>query len=499
MNSIQYEEEIGLKISEYVNKGYFHLNHFFDHEISGIFENSKEVIPNGIFVAIKGYQSSGIHFIDDAIYHGAKTIICDEDCNIKEIDGINFIFVKSSKVELARLLKWFYQDYKKPIMIGITGTNGKTTVSNIVYDFLVKKGKKAIYIGTSKIKAFYEVETIESTNNTTPCICKIYEKLFEREYEYCVMEVSSQGIMEDRVIGIHFDIVCFTNITQDHLDYHKTMDNYANAKARLAIGLDENAVLILNEDMAYFHLLREISLAKLLTYSVNSFSNNASVLGRLVDRGIDQMKMAIWENKTCFEISSKLIGDFNLENLLASYLIIQSLHFARKEIVQFYPTFSPVLGRMNVFKLNNGNKEIYVVIDFAHTPEGVRQVVEYFLKIKTNHLITIMGCGGNRDHEKRPIMGNIVTKLTDFTYFTEDNSRSEKVENIINDICKGAYSKNYTIIYKRKEAIDLAIKNSEDKDIILLLGKGSEEYIITNTKQSFSDIAYIEKMGGIRC
>lgn len=488
-----------MKISEYVENGYISPNQYFDHEISGIFENSKDVLPDSIFVAVKGYQSSGINYIGDAISHGAKTIIYDEDYSIQKLKGINFILVKSSKTELARLLKWFYRGRPKPIMIGITGTNGKTTVSNIVYDFLVKREKPIVYIGTSKIKKFYQIETVESTNNTTPCISKIYRALFEKAYTYCVMEVSSQGIMEDRVLGIHFDIVCFTNITQDHLDYHKTMDNYANAKARLAIGLDEQSILILNEDMAYFSLLKEISLAKLFTYSINPFSNNASVLGRLVDRNINQMQMAIWENNTCFEISSKLIGDFNLENLLASYLILKALHFQRKEIVDFYPTFTPVLGRMNVFRLLKEEKEIYIVIDFAHTPEGVKQVVEYFLKIKTNHLITIMGCGGNRDHEKRPIMGNIVTKYTDFTYFTEDNSRLEKVEDIIDDICKGVYSKNYRIVYKRKEAIDLAIQQSEDQDILLLLGKGSEEYIITDKKQSFSDIAYIEQIGGIRC
>ncbi len=489
-----------MKVSSYLNQYGLKSQNLFDHDVSGIYEKSSEVIENSVFVALKGYKKKGINYIDEAIKNGAKTIFYDDESYVqKDMFNINFFLVKSSKVELARLLKWFYKDAVKPIMIGITGTNGKTTVANLVYEFLKHHQKRVIYFGTSIIKRFIEQEYVETSSNTTPSITTLYHHLFENAYQYVVMEVSSQGIMEGRVLGMKFDIACYTNITQDHLDYHHTMDNYASAKARLALSLDDDSTLILNEDMAYYQMLKETSIAKLLTYSTNVFSNNATILGRLVKRDINEMTLAIWEGAACFEIKSKLLGDFNLENLLASYLILKSLGFTKKEVTTFYPTFSPVRGRMNVYQLKKKDENLYIVIDFAHTPEGLRQVIEYFLKIKTKRLVTIMGCGGNRDHEKRPIMGHIATKLSDYTYFTEDNSRDEEVENIIFDICKGAYSKNYEIIYQRKDAIDKAIQDAHHNDIILLLGKGSEEYIVRKTKVLFSDLSYIESLGGKKC
>ncbi len=469
-----------------------------NHKVSCIIENSKEAVENSIFVAINGYRTKGKNFIEEAILKGAKTIIYDDE-NVKIIKNINYVFVKSCKVELARLLKWFYHTRKKPYIIGITGTNGKTTVSTILYEFFKKKNKKVLYIGTSQIKSFASYEMITKITNTTPSIVTIYQNIYQEIFDYVVMEVSSQGIMEGRVLGIEYDIACFTNITQDHLDYHKNMDNYANAKNRLAIGLKDDGILVLNEEMSYYTMIKESSLAKLVTYSSNHFSNNATYLGRLTNRNLDSMEMVIWEKGNCFTLTTSLIGDFNLENILASFSILRSIGFSKKEVIEFYPQFSSVKGRMNVYKLNKDDSIIYLVVDFAHTPEGVKQVLEYFCKVKKKRLFTIIGCGGNRDRDKRPIIGQITTKLSDYTYFTEDNSRLENIKDIINDICTGAYSKNYEIIYQRNKAIDVAINNANNDDIILILGKGSEEYIISKTVKEFSDIQYLEELGAIRC
>lgn len=490
-----------MKLSKYLNKyPYVFDKDYFDHEIEGIYENSKQVTNNSVFVAMNGYKSKGINYIEEAIEKGARTIILD-DINYYQNDhsNINFLYVKSSKVELARLLKWYYRNYHQPIFIGVTGTNGKTTVTNLVYEFFLRQKKKVIYLGTSIIKSFVLEEKIQKTMNTTPCITQIYENVYENDYDYVVMEVSSQGICEGRILGIDFDVVCFTNITQDHLDYHRTMDNYASAKARLIEGLNDDAIVILNEEMAYYKTLKELSICKLLTYSKNAFSNNATLVGRLITRNIDSMTIAVWENNKIFEMNCRLVGDFNLENILASYLIISSLGYKKEDIINFYPTFKPVRGRMNVYKLKQDLKELSIVVDYAHTPEGLKQVIEYYVQIKTKNLRTIIGCGGERDHEKRPIMGLIATKLSDYTYFTEDNSRNELVNDIIDDICRGAYNKNYEIIYTRERAIDKAIADASDQDIILLLGKGAEEYITSTTKRSFSDLEYIEKLGGKRC
>lgn len=488
-----------MKLSVYLNQYYFDKE-YFDHEIEGIYENSKEVKKNSVFVAIDGYRNKGINYVEEAIKKGAKTIVLEETNYYQNsYTDINFLYVKSSKVELARMLKWFYSGFPRPIYIGVTGTNGKTTVTNLVYSFLVKQKKKVLYLGTSCIKSYTNEEKYQKTVNTTPCITQIYHNVYGDNYNYVIMEASSQGICEGRLLGIDFDIVCFTNITQDHLDYHHTMDNYANAKARLIEKLEDHAILILNEEMSYYQTLKELSICHLLTYSKNAFSNNATIVGRLITREVDTMTIAIWENNKIFEMKCHLVGDFNLENILASYLIISALGYKKDDLIQFYPTFMPVKGRMNVYKLKLNQKELSIIVDYAHTPEGLKQVIEYYAKIKKKNLRTIIGCGGERDHEKRPIMGMIATKLSDYTYFTEDNSRSESVIEIIDDICRGAYNKNYEIIYTREKAIDRAIHDANDQDIILLLGKGAEEYIVSVNQRPFSDLEYIEKLGGRQC
>lgn len=490
-----------MKLSVYLKHcRYAWKKEYFDHEIEGIYENSKQVKQNSVFVTINGYKSKGINYIEEAIEKGAKTIVLEDSMYYQHAyTTINFLYVKSSKVELARLLKWYYSSYPKPIYIGVTGTNGKTTITNLVYSFLVSQKKKVLYLGTSCIKSFITEEQEQKTVNTTPCITQIYQNVYAYPYDYVVMEASSQGICEGRLLGIEFNIICFTNITQDHLDYHHTMDNYAHAKARLIEGLNENAVLILNEEMAYYNVLKELSICHLMTYSKNAFSNNATIVGRLITRESNAMTVAIWENSKVFEMTCRLVGDFNLENILASYLIITALGYKRENIIAFFPSFTPVRGRMNVYKLRTDEKELTIVVDYAHTPEGLKQVIEYYTKIKNKNLRTIIGCGGERDHDKRPIMGMIATKLSDYTYFTEDNSRSESVVDIIDDICQGAYNKNYETIYMRENAIEKAISDANDQDIILLLGKGAEEYIVGTEKRKFSDLEYIEKRGGKQC
>ncbi len=459
-----------------------------NHIVMRICDNSKDVIENSVFVALDGYISSGKRHIDEAIARGAKSIILESLDGVNLIDGINYIVVKDVRVELARLLKWIHKDKKKPVIIGITGTNGKTTTSTLIYDFLKHLDKKVILLGTSGNFTYLEtIETKYKTQNTTPDIRILYDFLDHDDIDYLVMEVSSEGIAKGRVLGIDFDIIAFTNITQDHLDYHKTIDNYAHAKAELIHYASDDAILVLNDEMNYYSYLKSKSLLKLFTYGK---TESADFFGVIEERNVNQMMLSINDNK----IITNLIGDFNLDNILLVYSILSILKFSSDKIIDFIKTIKPIKGRMNVFKLNKK----YILIDFAHTPDGVEKVLDYVNKIKKGKVITVIGCGGNKDKIKRPLIGNIVTNKSDYAIFTSDNSRNEEFVSIINDIIKDLKVSNFEVIKSRMQAINEALLIAEDDDIICILGKGAEEYIIEKEIIPFSDIDYIEKLGGIK-
>ncbi|MCM1259374.1 MAG: UDP-N-acetylmuramoyl-L-alanyl-D-glutamate--2,6-diaminopimelate ligase [Prevotella sp.] len=488
-----------MKISEYM-KTYRDEVISYDHDVSGIFEDSREVIENGVFIAIQGYTVDGKQYIQDAIRLGAKTIVFEKNTYRPEYSAyVNYIAVESVKVELARLLKWFYQDKAYPQMIGITGTNGKTTVSELVYQFLKTKEENVLYLGTGKIKSYLGKEVVTPSLNTTPRLSVLYHQMFSADYHYVVMEVSSQGIAEGRVLGIPFDIACLTNITQDHLDYHQNMDAYAFEKLKLALSLSENNTLILNQESAYYAWFIQASLAKCKTYSSSPFCAYAHAIGKVVSFNKEGMLLEIWQNGVYQPAQTHLIGEFNVDNILASLLIIESLDFHKNDFIQFLPSFFPVKGRMNVYELQLPEKDIYVVIDYAHTPDGVKNALISLRKLTSQRLITVIGCGGNRDQDKRPKIGKIVAELSDYAYFTEDNSRSEPLVSILGDIVKGVSQSNYQIIEDRAQAIDSAIASARSNDIIVLLGKGEETEIIGEIVKSFSDIEYIESRGGKLC
>ena len=462
----------------------------YDHKISKITDNLDEVINNSIFVAIKGYNFNGLDYINDAINNGAKTIIYDQDYNY-ENNNINFIKVLDSKVELARLLKKFYQKRKYPKMIAVTGTNGKTSTTNYLYQIFKKNNYNTLLIGTGYVYKYYnDAEQTIKTKNTTLKLTKIYNLIFEKKYEYVIMEASSQGIEEGRLLGLEFDIVSFTNITQDHLDYHLTMDNYVNSKSKIIFSIKEKGTLILNYDMAYFNYLKKFSLVKTFTYSLynkeaNFYLQNTKYNYCDILNNIENVR---------YNLQSNLIGSFNLENLLASFTIFYSLNLKPANFIKYTSLIKHVKGRMNLYKLNN----FHILVDFAHTPDGVYRVLEDISNMNYNKIITIIGCGGNKDKEKRPIIGNFATKYSDYVIFTEDNSRNELIEDIVQDIVKEIKTDNYEIIYDRLIAIEKALSIVNDNDIILILGKGSEEYIIKNEIIKHSDLDFIENKGAIR-
>ena len=466
-----------MKVNKLINK--FIIN---NHKINSLKTDSRKVVEGDIFYAIKGSDFDGNNYINEAILRGAKTIISEVELKDKsEYSNINYIVVDDVRKELAMNAKVFYKDISRTMdLIGVTGTNGKTTVTTLLYKYLMKLNKKATLIGTNGIyidNIYYE------TKNTTPDILDIYE-ILEMSKESGVstvfMEVSSHAIKMLRVYGLEFKIGLITNISLDHLDYHRTMDDYKYTKGLFLSHIDKNNIVIINKDMDDFIFFNKLPQAKVSTFG----SENCDY--KLIDYtlGIEGSSFKINIKGIEYKLETKLLGLFNIFNILAFIAIIDCLKMPLDNINSFINSKINILGRMEVIEYKNR----YFVIDFAHTPDGVENVIKYLNQIKKNNLIVIIGCGGDRDRSKRRVIGDIVSREADYFVLTNDNPRTEDPVLIIEDILEGVKTKNYAVIMDRKIAIEEAYKRSLKDDIIAILGKGNEEYqIINNQKIMFSD------------
>ena len=428
--------------------------------------NSKEINEGDTFIAIKELNGDGHKYVMDAIKRGASTVIVEDGDY-----SVNTIKVKNTKKYLEEYLENNYYDKIKQLkLIGITGTNGKTTTSYLIYQALNKLNFKCAYIGTI---GFYTDE-IKQLKNTTPNLYELYNMLLEcvnKGYTYVVMEVSSQGISMGRVNTLIFDYVVFTNLTQDHLDYHHTMIDYVMEKQKL-FKMTDNSFAIINSDDKYkdYFMLDN----KNITYGKSSS-----------DYVISDIKSSL--TGTTFNLNNeiyktKLIGEYNVYNLVIVIILLKLLNVDNINKVIEELTTPP--GRMDIIRYNDNN----IVVDYAHTPDAVEKIIKEVSKIEHNRIITLVGCGGNRDKTKRPIMGDIATKYSDYVIFTSDNPRFEKPKKILKDITCKLDKNNYKIIVNRKKAIKKAIQMLEKNDILLLLGKGHEEYqVIKDKKLPFSD------------
>ena len=428
--------------------------------------NSKEINEGDTFIAIKELNGDGHKYVMDAIKRGASTVIVEDGDY-----SVNTIKVKNTKKYLEEYLENNYYDKIKQLkLIGITGTNGKTTTSYLIYQALNKLNFKCAYIGTI---GFYTDE-IKQLKNTTPNLYELYNMLLEcvnKGYTYVVMEVSSQGISMGRVNTLIFDYVVFTNLTQDHLDYHHTMIDYVIEKQKL-FKMTNNSFAIINSDDKYkdYFMLDN----KNITYGKISS-----------DYVISDIKSSL--TGTTFNLNNeiyktKLIGEYNVYNLVIVIILLKLLNVDNINKVIEELTTPP--GRMDIIRYNDNN----IVVDYAHTPDAVEKIIKEVSKIEHNRIITLVGCGGNRDKTKRPIMGDIATKYSDYVIFTSDNPRFEKPKKILKDITCKLDKNNYKIIVNRKKAIKKAIQMLEKNDILLLLGKGHEEYqVIKDKKLPFSD------------
>lgn len=433
--------------------------------------DSRKVKKGDIFVALK-YINDGHKYIEDAIKNGASKIIASEG-----LYSVDTLITNDTHEYLVKYLKDNYWDNIKDLkIIGMTGTNGKTTTCFLIHKSLNLLNKKCAYIGTI---GFYIDEKIRDLNNTTPDILDLYEMLIEaKEHgcEYVVMEVSSHALSQNRVKGLEFNYTLFSNLTRDHLDYHQDMDSYKLEKLKLFEGLREEKVAIINSDDKYYKDFIKIENSNITygfsdsNYQITSYKTE--ILG----------SEFIINNSDVYE--TKLLGKHNIYNLTCVICLLQKIGFSYEQIFEVIKKLESPSGRMDSVQYKNNN----IIIDYAHTPDAVKNVLSAVKELNPNQIYTIIGCGGDRDKTKRPIMGDIATNLSDYVIFTSDNPRTEDPEMIINDIVQKLDKNNYEIEVNRKKAIIRGIQILEENDILMVLGKGHETYqIIGKEKIDFDD------------
>ena len=445
------------------------------------YETNSKLIKNGqIFIAIKGNTVDGHDYIEEAIKNGASKIVGELNLNL----NIPYEKVDDTKEYLNNILVKEYSDIiNKLKIIGVTGTNGKTTSCYLTYQMLQKLNKNVAYLGT--IGYYHDNDYIE-LNNTTPDILTLYKlliKAVEENVEYLVMEVSSHALAFKRISGLKFIAGAFTNLTEDHLDYHKTMEAYLNEKLKLINYLKDDATIILNSDDESSEKFKNFK-------NYKTFGMNGDYKIEKYEILPDHTNLEFSYNEKKYNVKTNLTSKFNIYNYLTCLGILNSIGFSIEDIINITKEVYPPKGRCETYKVGNG----YAVVDYAHTPDAVEKVITAYNELKKNKVITIVGCGGDRDPIKRPIMGNIATTLSNYVIFTNDNPRTEDPKKIMKDIIKDNKSTNYEVIYDRYEAIIKGIEMLDKDDILLVLGKGHEDYqIIGREKIHFDDAEVIKK------
>ncbi len=437
--------------------------------------DSRKVKPGDTFIAIRNVARDGHDYIEAAIEAGATKIICEEGNYSVETE-----IVPNTREYLNKYLyENYYPKFSNMKFIGVTGTNGKTTICYLIYQMLMKLGCKCAYIGTI---GFYYPGGSRELNNTTPDTDLLYEMFLEAKEAGCevvVMEVSSHALDLNRIYGIVYDEVAFTNLTQDHLDYHKTLENYREAKRILFTKTRGDKIAVLNkDDEHYTHFLLDDN--KNITISdkegdVKILSIHFSNLGTHFTFS--------FENHV-YETNIHMVGRYNVYNYLTSFLLVKNLGYDIEDILNLNETLKAPKGRMELIPY--GTNSIFV--DYAHTPDAVINVLESSKEYKEGKVITIVGCGGDRDPLKRPIMGHAAEVSSDYVIYTSDNPRTEDPTLILEDILKGVEQENHEVIVDRREAILKGMSLLKEKDILMILGKGHEDYqIIGKEKHHFSD------------
>lgn len=452
--------------------------------------DSRLVSGNDVFVAIKGTQTDGHDYIEKAISLGATAIVCEKlPENITE--EVTYVEVLNAASALAFMAANYYGNPSRNLkLVGITGTNGKTTIATLLYNLFKNAGYKTGLLSTVKIMVD---DTEYKATHTTPDSLTINKYLKEMEAvgaEYCFMEVSSHGIHQSRTEGLEFAGGIFTNLSHDHLDYHSSFAEYRDVKKKFFDQLPKNAFALVNVDDKNGLVMLQNTAAKKLTYALKTY---ADYKANVLENQLSGLLLKINEQ----EVWVKLIGTFNAYNLLAIYAAAVNLGLESTEVLRLISTLESVSGR---FQFIVSEEKITAIVDYAHTPDALENVLKTIESIRTRNekLITVVGCGGNRDKTKRPVMAHIASSLSDQAIFTSDNPRNEVPEDIIEDMEKGVEPQNYKktmAVVDRKQAIKIACQLAKPNDIILIAGKGHETYQeIKGVRNHFDDMETVREL-----
>jgi len=443
---------------------------FQDIDVCRISCDSREEQQDGLFVALPGAKFKGEDFIKDVIAKGAKIIVKQGNSQMKDIC---FLDVQDPKRFLVEIGQRFYHNPSKKIKsVGITGTNGKTTITYLIESIIYATSKKCGVIGTVNYRIG---EKILPSKNTTPGFLdnqRYLSQLVELGVDYCVMEASSHALHQGRLEGVDFSSGIFTNLTQDHLDYHQDMESYFTAKSLLFKGLSSTATAIINVDDDYGKRLKALTKSQILTYAIDG---QADVKARNITYHLSGSRFEILFGNDSIRIHTRFIGRHNVYNILAAFAWGLSQKMYPERIRQGIENLNHVPGRLEPVENNKG---IYIFIDYAHTEDGLINVLKALRAVSPERIILVFGCGGDRDRTKRPKMAQAACALADYAIVTSDNPRSEDPQAIIDEIITGFSKKNFEICVDRKEAINKALKFAQPDQIVLIAGKGHEDYQI---------------------
>ena len=444
--------------------------------------DSRKVAPGDLFVAVKGTQVDGHDYIETAIHQGAKAIVCEK--KIIEAPGVTWVITQNSAEALGKIASNFYSNPSHKIkLVAVTGTNGKTTIATLLFNLFRKLGYNAGLLSTVQNKINDQIIPATHTTGDALQINQLLQKMVAAGCTHCFMEASSHAIDQQRVAGLDIDVAVFTNITHDHLDYHKTFDAYIQAKKLLFDHLSPEAFALINADDKRGTIMTQNTRAKKKTYGIKSVCDFKA---KILSDSFQGLELEIDQFKTWFG----LIGNFNAYNLLAVYATTVCLNEDPEESLIALSAVHAAPGRFERIPLR---RNIIAIIDYAHTPDALKNVLSTIQSIRTRNeqVITLIGCGGNRDKGKRPLMANIACLYSDKVIFTADNPRDEDPATIIEDMQTGVrpldFKKVITVV-NRREAIKTALIIAQPNDIILVAGKGHEEYQeIKGEKLPFSD------------
>ena len=465
-----------------------------DVYIAGVYIDSRKVGPGHLFLAIKGTQTDGHQYIAKAIELGAVAILC-EDMPAERQAGVTYVQVTSTESAIGPVATTFYSDpTSKLILVGVTGTNGKTTIATLLYNMFRRLGFKCGLLST--VCNYIEDEAVPASHTTPDPIelNQLLSRMVEAGCQYAFMECSSHAIAQQRIGGLKFAGGIFTNLTRDHLDYHKTVENYRNAKKAFFDMLPKGAFAVTNADDKNGMFMVQNTKATVKTYSIRSM---ADFKARIVECHFEGMYLEVDGH----EVGVQFIGKFNVSNLLAVYGAAVMLGQKPEDILLVLSTLKSVAGRLEPIHSPEGYT---AVVDYAHTPDALENVLNAIHEVldgKDGHIITVCGAGGNRDKGKRPLMAQEAVKQSDRVIITSDNPRFEEPQDIINDMLAGLdqkQMKKVVSIVDRKEAIRTACMMAQKGDVILIAGKGHEDYQeIKGVKHHFDDREVVREIFGV--